>query len=172
MQNRLEYTDPRSTQTLREGIQALRGAEGIGNDAAENVAPELAQDIDMHDAIHVLFGCSTSLSSEIIAHVWTAFGTTTKAENMRRVNQHSDHRQVLAKIGHRRLLKAWLRSLPQIIMTIFQAMRMKRRWPAESYEEYLDLPLCDIRRSFGIRLSKTNRSGSSTAGAALRHIRA
>lgn len=88
----LEYLKPTSNQTLREGIAELRRAEGAENDAAECMAPELLTDIDTHDAIHVLFGCPTNLAGEIVAHVWTAFGTTVSMQDMHRVNQHRDHK--------------------------------------------------------------------------------
>ncbi|MDJ0707182.1 MAG: hypothetical protein QNJ46_28235 [Leptolyngbyaceae cyanobacterium MO_188.B28] len=167
----LEYLNPRSTQTLLEGIWELRVAEGAEADAAENVAPELVDDIEVHDAIHVLFGCPTNLAGEIIAHVWTLFGTTMSVRDMGRVNMHDDHRQVLAKIGHGRLLKMWFYSVPRIIITLFRALRMKRRWPAEDYRLYLDQRLCDLRKDFGIRLSSPSPTDQRGGGAALRTVR-
>lgn len=167
----LRYQDPASTQTLREGIAELRATEGADSDAATHVAPELAEDIDVHDAVHVLFGCSTDLRGEIIAHVWTAFGTTMKMGEMRRVNMHRDHREALAEIGHRRLLRAWARDLSKIAGTLARALRLTRRWPAEDYARYLDRRLCDIRDEFGIRLPPPTPSEGGHAGAALRTIR-
>lgn len=168
-----EYLNPRSQQTLRQGVLELRAAEGADGDAAENVAADLVHDIDVHDAIHVLFGCSTDLSGEIVAHVWTLFGTTMELRDMRRVNMHEDHRAVLARIGHRRLLGTWWRSASGIAATVARALRMKRRWPAQDYVEYLDMRLCDIRAQFGITLPEPTpgRRQSGPAGAALRNVR-
>ena len=168
---KLEYLNPQSTQTLLEGIRELRTAESAEANAADNVAPELVDDIDAHDAIHVLFGCPTNLFGEIIAHVWTAFGTTMTMRDMHRVNRHNDHRQVLAKIGHGRLLKTWLFSLPRIVVTLLRVLRMKRRWPAEDYGTYLDQRLCDLRDNFGIRLPNPLLTDQPGAGAALRNVR-
>ncbi len=167
----LHYRYPDSRQTLREGIVELRAAEAPDEDAAQNLAPELADDIDAHDAIHVLFGCSTDLSGEIIAHVWTAFGTTLSMHDMRRVNMHDDHRQVLDQIGHRRLLGTWARSIPGFAGTLVRALRMKRRWPAESFEQFLDRRLCDLREEFGVRLPNPTPAPSNRGGASLRAIR-
>lgn len=167
----LEYLNPKSTQTLLEGIRELRAAEEAEANAAENVAPELFDDIEVHDAIHVLFGCPTNLFGEIIAHVWTAFGTTMKVRDMHRVNRHDDHRKVLAGIGHRRLLRTWLCSLPRIAATLIRAMRMQCRWPAEDYRAYLDQRLCDLRENFAIRLPTASPTGKFRAGAALRYVR-
>lgn len=152
----LMYLDPNSTQTLREGIRELRTYEGATHDASENVALDLADAIDMHDAIHVLFGCPTSLFGEIIAHVWTALGTTVKMQEMHRVSRHDDHRQALSKIGYRRLIATWLVNFPSILTTLICAMRMQLRWPAEDFILYLDQRLCDLRENFGICLLKSS----------------
>lgn len=169
------YLEPHSTQTLREGIAELRRVEGADADAAEHFAPELLHDIDTHDAIHVLFACPTTLAGEIIAHVWTAFGTTASLHDMHRVNAHRDHRAVLAQIGHARLLRTWLKNLPRIVTTLLNSHRMTCRWPVEEMSASLDRRLCDLRAKFGIRLPKPPRAvvraDESSGGAALRTIR-
>lgn len=169
----LRYLSPAGTLTFREGIEELRRAEGADNDAAANVAPELVHDLDVHDAIHVLFGCPTTLVGEVIAHAWTAFGTTAKLSDLHRVTSHNDHRKVMSQIGHWRLLRVWFRSLPRIAMTLLNAWRMTRRWPVEELAAHLDRPLDEIRREFGIRLvSRASPPGDAPrqAGAALRSL--
>lgn len=167
----LEYLNPRTTLTLRRGIEELRLAEGADGDASQNVSPELLEDIDVHDVIHVLFGCPTDLDGEIAAHAWTMFGTTVSIKDMRRVNVHRDHRAVLAEIGHWRLMKRWLRSLPIVVSVAHRALRMRRRWPADEFASFLDESLCDIRGEFGIRLPERPSMVSSRGGAALRNPR-
>ena len=167
---RLQYLAPDCPMSLREGIAELRGAEGAEGDAAVQVAPELVHDLDVHDAIHVLFACPTSVAGEVIAHVWTAFGTTAKLADLHRVNAHRDHRKVLAQIGHWRLVKSWFRSLPRIAATLWRARRMTRRWPVEQMASSLDRPLVDIRREFGIRLPQPPAPTPGSGGAALRFV--
>ena len=169
----LHYLDPSASMSLREGIAELRAAEGADGDAVENVAPELIPDLDVHDAIHVLFACPTNLTGEISAHIWTLFGTTMRMKDMHRVNMHQDHRKVLTEIGHRRLIRTWFMNIPHIVATLFRSFRMSSKWPADKYADYLDVPLSELRHQFNIRLPKrqwgTQSEGS--AGAALRHIR-
>ena len=112
----------------------------------------MSRDLDLHDAIHVLFGCRTNLAGEVLAHVWTAFGTTAKLRDLHRVAGHRDHRTILSGIGHLRLLGAWLRNSPRIAATLRQSSRMKTRWPVEELDAFLDRPLDEIRREYGIRL--------------------
>ena len=168
----LKYLEPDATMTLREGIQELRAAEGADGDAVENIAPELIPDLDIHDAIHVLFACPTNLAGEISAHIWTLFGTSMRLTDMHRVNMHQDHRQVLSDIGHARLLRIWFKNIPHLLATLFRSFRMARKWPAEGYSEYLDVPLSELRSLFGVRLprrSETSQPQGST-GAAVRHV--
>ena len=166
----LRYLDPSSTQTLREAIFELKETEWPDGDAAEKVSPDLLEAIDVHDAIHVLFGCPTDLRGEIAAHVWTAFGTTMSFAEMHAVNRHRDHRQVLREIGHRKLILRWLSTAPLILSIAVRARRMTQKWPADKYEAFLDLRLVDLRNEFGIRVLAPNRTVRSR-GAALRHVR-
>ena len=167
----LRYLDPSATITLHEGIRELRDAEGADGDAVENVAPELIPDLEIHDAIHVLFACGTDLTGEISAHIWTLFGTDLPIKEMHRVNMHQDHRQVLADIGHRKLLVRWLRNIPHLFATIWRSLRMTRKWPAKDYAQYLDTPLIELRDQFNIRLpaQRTGKQTRGSAGAAVRH---
>lgn len=148
----LNYLIPASAQTLQEGMEELRLAE-MENDAAEDISPELARDIDEHDAIHTLFACSTDLKGEILAHVWSVFGTTMNVKQMKKVNVHQDHRFALREIGHFKLLITWLSSMPSIIRTILCARRMSKKFPIAEYEQFLDRELCELRKEFQIRLS-------------------
>lgn len=168
--NSLEYLNPQSTQTLREGIAELRAAEGDDHDAAECMAPELLNDIDTHDAIHVLFGCPTDLEGEIVAHAWTVFGTTVSLRDMHRVNEHRDHREALRQIGHRTLLKTWIRSVPRILRTFVNARRMTKRWPVEEIADFVDRPLDELRKEFAIQLICFESGQPRAGGAALRGV--
>lgn len=165
----LNYLKPDSTQTLREAIAELRDAEGV-NDQSEEVALELNFDLDVHDAIHCLFACSTNVGGEIEAHVWSAFGTTLSSSEMRRVTGHEDHRKALAEIGHFRLIRTWFTRLPRIIGTIVRSRKMSQRWPAQDFEAFLDRALADIRRDYNIQLPHSRDPASGTSrGAAVRH---
>jgi hypothetical protein len=168
----LQYLRPDCQLTLREGIAELRTAEGVEGDAAAQVAPDLVRDLDIHDAIHVVFGCPTSVAGEVIAHVWTLLGTTAKLTDLHRVNMHQDHRTVLAQIGHWKLLKTWMGSLPAIVGTVARARCMVRRWPVEELDSFLDRSLVDLRREFVIQLPPVPASTAGSGGAALRFARA
>lgn len=167
----LDYLNQHSRQTIRAALAELRSAEGSENDAAAHVAPELAIDLDIHDAIHVIFGCSTDVGGEVLAHVWTLLGTTAKVRDLHRVMSHSDHREALAKIGHGSLLRKWITTLPRIASTAWRASRMTRRLPLDTLPSMLDQPLDEIRRSCGIRILRRDHSPGPNTGAAVTHVR-
>lgn len=168
----LKYLNQESSQTLRQAIQELRQAEGFEGDASEYVSSDLLEDIELHDVIHTVFACPTNLRGEILAHVWSVFGTTLEIKQMHRVNRHSDHKAVLRQIGHARLFKTWLRSLPNILVVAWRASRMKQRWPATSFQQFLDTPLFAIRATFNIKVLDSRSRHNTSSGAALRSIRA
>ena len=167
----LDYLNPYSRQTLGSALAELREAEGAENDAAGQVAPELSRDLDVHDAIHVIFACSTDVEGEVMAHAWTLLGTTAKIGDLHRVMSHRDHREALAKIGHRHLLSMWVWSVPRIALTVWRALRMTGRLRIEALPGLLAQPLAEIRRDHGIRLSRPRRMEGPLAGAAVRNLR-
>lgn len=152
MRRNCRYLSQDCPMTLREGIEELRKAEGAAEDASTKVSAELSRDLGIHDAIHVLFGCRTDLAGEVVAHVWTVFGTTARIRDLHRVGGHPDHRAIIAEIGHLRLLRAWLGSLPRVAATIKDSLRMTKRWPVEDFPAFLERPLVELRQEFRIRL--------------------
>jgi len=145
----LKYKVQNSKLTFAEGITEFRKFD-VQKDEAERVSEELLRDINEHDAIHTLFGCSTDLKGEILAHVWTYYGTTTEASQMIKVNKHKDHKAALQEIGHLRLIKTWFLNFASIIKVIFKARKMSQKFPILKYENYLNKELGEIRTEFNI----------------------
>lgn len=147
----LLYLQANSQQTLKEAIGELRAFElDLQNDYASSISHELARDIDEHDAIHALFACTTNLKGEILAHVWTMFGTTMAVNQMHKVNNHQDHKKALKEIGLFKLLATWLFLIPTILRIVRRAKNMKKKFPISEYQLYLDEKLWVLRSDFGI----------------------
>ncbi len=64
----LKYFESTSTMTLCEAIQEFRAAEER-SDISAKISNEMMQVFEYHDAVHVLFGCGTTIQDEIAAHV-------------------------------------------------------------------------------------------------------
>lgn len=145
------YRDPRSTQTLAEGLAEFRGSmPGLLD---ESGLPEDARQLfHNHDVAHVVFGCDTSLVQEAMVDLWTIFGTTVGLREYLRYMKTDEAKQVLREAGTGRALWATLKALPRLAGVIVRARRMTRKWPWTEHEAYLDRPLVEIRAELGIVL--------------------
>jgi hypothetical protein len=142
-------TNLNSTITLEQAIQELRQREEKNNIALK-MSDEIPQTFEQHDAVHVLFGCRTTIEDEIAAHIWMLFGTTAKLGEMHRTVANQEHGNVLSNIGHLKLIGIWLVCLPRILSIIIKCSRMKKRLVLEELEKLKKQPLCEIRRQYDI----------------------
>jgi ubiquinone biosynthesis protein Coq4 len=149
----LDYLNPDCPLSLREAIAQLRDEDAKERDVAPSVAPEVERSMTAHDAVHVIFACDTSDRGEAIAHAWMLLGTTVTHRQLTEVMGTGDHRMFVREIGHARRLRALLSALPAVAVAAFRARRMTKRWSWTDYERYLDAPLVEIRREYGVRVS-------------------
>lgn len=150
----LDYMNPDAAITLRQAIIQLREEDAKERDVALRVAPEVERSMTAHDAVHVIFACDTSDKGEAIAHAWMLLGTTVTHRQLRSVMATSDHHAFARELGHGRRMVALLSVLPSIAAAVFRARRMRQRWGWTSYERYLDTPLTEIRREYGIAVPR------------------
>jgi hypothetical protein len=146
----LKYFEPTSTMTLREAMQELRAVEEQKSDVSIRMSSNISQTFEYHDAVHVLFGCGTTIQDEIAAHVWMIFGTTAKLGEMHRAVANQEHHKVLTGIGHFKLFGIWVSCLPRILSIIAKCSRMRKRITLEELANLQEQPLCIIRREHGI----------------------
>lgn len=137
--------------TLGEAIQKLRASESESN-MTNKMSAQIMQAIEQHDAVHVLFNCSTSIQDEIAAHIWMIFATTAKISEMHRAVANQEHRNVLSNIGHLKLMSIWFTSLPRLIGIISKSLRMKKRLAVEELSQLKEKSIIEIRREHGIVL--------------------
>jgi ubiquinone biosynthesis protein Coq4 len=148
----LNYMHPNAALTLRDAIAQLREEDAKERDVAPTVAPEVERSMTAHDAVHVIFACDTSDRGEAIAHAWMLLGTTVTRRQLRDVMGTRDHRAFARELGHARRVMALVSALPSIAAAALRARRMTRRWSWTDYDRYLNTPLVDIRREYGVRV--------------------
>ncbi|MCZ6465573.1 MAG: hypothetical protein O7A09_14680 [Proteobacteria bacterium] len=137
--------------TLREGLEEY--AEGMPELVREaEVSRAAGEDVRVHDAAHVVFGCDTSVRGEILLTRWSFFGSTDWVPFYFKALRYRGTRTLLLDFFKKArpwtLLAAGLESL----LCIGRSLLMRRRWPADDYERFLDRPLVDVRREFRIRV--------------------
>lgn len=138
--------------TLGDAIRQLR-VEAGEVDMAEAMSVESAKAFDMHDAVHIVFGCDESLPGEISAHVWMALATTAPLSEMHKAVASREHKSVLSGFGHMKLLGTWVAMLPRIIRIFWRARRMNRRLPYEHLSVLMHTSVAEIRADYRIKHS-------------------
>jgi hypothetical protein len=139
--------------TLGEAMQKMRGSESEDN-LANKIPADIAQALEQHDAVHILFNCGTSIEDEIAVHLWMLLATTANIGEMHRAVASQEHRHILSGIGHFKLIGIWLASLPRIIGIVVKSLRMKKRLAVEELSRLKEQSILEIRREYGIVISQ------------------
>lgn len=145
-----EHINSYASMTLGEAIRKMRASET--EDFSSSPSTDLEQLTDQHDAVHVLFGCGTSVQDEIAAHVWMLFASTANLSKMHRAVATQEHGRVISGMGHVKLMSIWLASLPRIIGILFKSLRMKKRVAMEELARLKGQSVTEIRQEHGIIL--------------------
>ncbi len=147
----MEYQAPDSRMTLRQGLAEYFRQSGELMDQAE-LPLDLGLGLRSHDVAHVVFGCDTTLLGEVVLARWSLFGVTGSIRpyliGLRRRETRVLFRDAFAAF---RLSMLW-RMVKFATLAVVRSLRMRERWPFENYVQYLDQPLCEIRKRFGIRV--------------------
>ena len=140
-----------SSMTLGEAMQKMRESESEDN-LANKIPADIAQALEQHDAVHILFNCGTSIQDEIAVHLWMLLATTANIGEMHRAVASQEHRNILSGIGHFKLIGIWLASLPRIIGIVVKSLRMKKRLAVDELSRLKEQSILEIRREYGIVL--------------------
>ncbi len=146
----LRYQDPDSTLTLAE---ALREYYGSRSDLAggRGASPAAQEFFRCHDTAHVVFACDTSLPQEGLVKLWSFFATDV-GFGVLRDYALPESREIYTTLTLRDELRAARTTLAALPRIWWRARRMTRPWPWREFAPYLDRPLREIRREFGIRV--------------------
>jgi hypothetical protein len=143
------YSQP--SLKLGEAIELLRKTDDPDAAVTDAMSSVAAQAFEQHDAVHVIFGLGTSVQDEIAAHVWMALGTTAKISEMHKAVANAEHRRVLSGIGHLKLLRTWITTVPRIVRIVVSTMRMKKKIAFEDLGRLREMKLSDIWAEHGVR---------------------
>ncbi|MEP7283164.1 MAG: hypothetical protein ABI696_14395 [Rubrivivax sp.] len=151
--HRFEHQD--SEQTLAEGLaEYFAGNPGLERGAS--LSPAARDFFRAHDAVHVVYGCGTAMPDEAVVKLASLFGTTGGTSVLRgyllQESMRIYRRVPLAGTVIALLAAPWL-----IVRTLLRCLRQQRRWPWFGHEQYLAVPLREIRASFGIKVARPGR---------------
>lgn len=144
----LRYLERECSLTLAEGLAEFSSAQAGLIVADEST--ELGRLTRAHDCCHVLFGLTTAIEDEALADTWTLFGSTVTLREYSHYLQQDEFTKLFKEIGVWNMIRGTLRSLPDVVRVIRRSRRMTTKWPFFDYPRYLDTPIVELRRRFGI----------------------
>jgi hypothetical protein len=139
-----------TSRTLAEGLAEYYGSNP-GLARLRKMSPEGREFFRCHDAVHVVYGCGTSLRHEAIVKLASVFGTTAGLGVLRGYNLH-ESAAIYGKLRATEIAATILSSAVLVPATIYRCRRQTRRWPWNDFAGYTDIPLGKLRSSFGIRV--------------------
>jgi ubiquinone biosynthesis protein Coq4 len=147
----LAYEVQESTRTLAEGIAEYYAANP-GLSALRGMSPEAQQFFRCHDVAHVVFGCSIELDDEAVVKIASIFGTTAGLRVLQGYRLH-ESAQIYEQLPLRAMLNSILHSVVIVPRTVYRCLRQRSRWPWTEFDRFLEVPLRELRESFGIRVA-------------------
>lgn len=137
-----------SSQTLAEGVAEYYAANP-GLVRGRSMSPEARHFFRCHDAVHVVFGCSTALDDEAVVKIASIFGTTEGLRVLKGYRLH-ESMQIYKQIPLGAALASIGRSLVVVPRALLRCLRQRSRWPWADFEQYRGVQLREIRQKFGI----------------------
>jgi len=147
-----DYERRDSRQTLAEGIAEYRRANP-GLLRRRDMSGAAQAFFRCHDAVHVVYGCGTSLHDEAIVKLASIFGSSGGFGVLRGYRLH-EAREIYKTLDAAETLRVVAQSVVIVPRTMLRCLRQRARWPWDDFEALLDTPLAELRRRFGIRVAR------------------
>jgi len=137
--------------SLREGLAEYYSSDP-GLLAPSDISEDMAIGLRAHDASHVVFGCDTSVRGEVALARWSLFGAKGAATLYLSGIRSRETRFLFSDFFRKLRVSNIPHAAVDGLRALIRSFRMKTSWPSLKWEQYLDRPLADIRREFGIRV--------------------
>ena len=153
-----------SAQTLAEGIREYY-ERNPGLATGRALSPEAQEFFRCHDAAHVIFGCGNNLDDEAVVKIASIFGTSGGFGILRGYRLHESF-EIYKSLRVMDVLTSILRSIAIVPRTIYRCcFQQRRKWQWDRFDEYMHLPLKEIRQSFGIKVAHFGKTRKGTVSA-------
>ena len=153
----LEYQKQNCDLTLAEGLQCYYDSFPKNKEIFVDTegSETLLRD---HDCTHVIFGLDISLDQEAILDTWVLWGSKFKWSYLlgyNRLPQIKELTKYLFKeLGVIGFLKLYWNVMAVKRKVIFKTFKMKKKWPFQVPERYLNMKISDLRKMHGIVVLK------------------
>jgi len=146
----LAYQNQDSDLTFAEGVAEYYAAHPFLK-RGDALSAEARAFFRCHDAIHVLYGCDTTLTQEAIVKLSSIFGTTGGMSVLKGYALH-DSIDIYRQLKISDIVATILASFVVVPRTLWRCARQKARWPWSDFTEFETASLAELRRRFGIRV--------------------
>lgn len=145
-----DYQRGDTTKTLQEGLNEYYAANP-GFDSTGEFLGQARETVLAHDVAHVVFGLNSSSEDELIVETMTLFGCILPIKKVIEMPKTKFAVELVKTFGPWRMIRRFVLTSPRIARAFVRAMQQKKKWPHFDYKQYLNIPLQDIRREFGIK---------------------
>ena len=104
-----------------------------------------------HDTAHVVFGCDISLADELVVKISSVFGTSAGLGVMRGYAL-PESKEIYEELTLSLIVVTGIQAIVLVPRTIWRCLRMSKRWPWDDFDNYLDMPLSQLRQELAIRV--------------------
>ena len=153
----LEYQKQNCDLTLAEGLQCYYDSFPKNKEIFVDTegSETLLRD---HDCTHVIFGLDISLDQEAILDTWVLWGSKFKWSYLlgyNRLPQIKELTKYLFKeLGVIGFLRLYWNVMAVKRKVVFRTFKMKKKWPFQVPERYLNMKISDLRKMHGIVVLK------------------
>lgn len=149
---RHQFESPDTTQTLAEGLAEYFEFNPMLKRDSGLLSPEARQFFRSHDAVHVVYGCGTTMPDEAIVKLVSICGTTGGLRVLRGYLHHETF-DIYHKLPFSGTLVALVVSPFLIVRTVWRCLSQSERWPWVQFEKYLDVSLREVRAQYRIKVA-------------------
>lgn len=155
--NAHRFESRRSTQTLAEGLAEYFSAHPDLKRQDQLASAEARRFFRSHDIVHVLYGCGTSMPDEAVVKIASLLGTTGRLQVLRGYTHH-ETLDIYRRHPWASTLLALLAAPYLIARTAWRCSRQRHRWPWTDNQRFMNVPLAELRSTFGIRVAHEERT--------------
>ena len=105
-----------------------------------------------HDAIHVITGLGTSIKEESIVDVFTYTSTDLTFKEALKYFKLPEIKDIFKNANKLELFYGSLLAIPKAFKVWRASKKMPKKWSYFAWQQYLDVPLNEIREEFKINL--------------------
>lgn len=148
----LGFQQQDSQLTLAEGLAEYFAANAPRFNGRHFTSPA-AEFFRCHDTAHVVFGCDISLADELVVKISSVFGTSAGLGVMRGYAL-PESKEIYEELTLSLIVATAIQAIVLVPLTIWRCLRMSKRWPWDDFDNYLDMPLSQLRQELGIRVPR------------------